>query len=168
MHSADPIREALAAWYIGNLGGLVLFAMMLGASRHEADDLVHSAFVEALPCWADISHPGAYLRTCISRAYRHGRSRLREEPVAQLPNLAAEPDSAWDAVEFDDQQRRVLNVIRQLPARQRQVLAWTLDGYDPHEIAERLGMRPGAVRANLFKARRNLATAVATWGGSHA
>ncbi|GGR46147.1 sigma factor-like helix-turn-helix DNA-binding protein [Streptomyces netropsis] len=44
-----------------------------------------------------------------------------------------------------------------LPYRQRQILAWTLSGYTPSEIAQQLELTPEAVRASLKKARRTLA-----------
>jgi DNA-directed RNA polymerase specialized sigma24 family protein len=43
--------------------------------------------------------------------------------------------------------------MRLLPPRQRQVLAWTFDGFKPSEIAAELGLKPEVVRANLKKAR---------------
>ncbi|MBT2225658.1 hypothetical protein KLK06_07315 [Nonomuraea sp. NEAU-A123] len=45
-------------------------------------------------------------------------------------------------------------MLRGLPHRQRQVLAWTFSGYTPAEIADQLGMTPNAVSASLKKARR--------------
>ncbi|WP_331767827.1 sigma factor-like helix-turn-helix DNA-binding protein [Embleya sp. NBC_00896] len=43
------------------------------------------------------------------------------------------------------------------PPRQRQVLAWTLAGFTPSEIAQELGLTSDAVRANLMKGRRRAA-----------
>ncbi|MFF4902852.1 sigma factor-like helix-turn-helix DNA-binding protein [Streptomyces sp. NPDC001068] len=49
------------------------------------------------------------------------------------------------------------------PARQRQVLAWTLSEFTPAEIAEQLNMTPEAVRASLKKARRAATKCVREW-----
>lgn len=60
-------------------------------------------------------------------------------------------------VEAWEQRHEILRLLAGLPPRQRQVLAWTLDGYTPAEIAEVLAITPEAVRASLMKARRALA-----------
>jgi RNA polymerase sigma factor (sigma-70 family) len=46
--------------------------------------------------------------------------------------------------------------LEQLPPRQRQVMTLSLNGLPPREIAELLGIKPGAVRVNLHLARRKL------------
>ena len=53
------------------------------------------------------------------------------------------------------QEQQVIQVLRALPPRQRQVLALTIDGWSPAEIAEMLGIDAAAVRSNLMKARRS-------------
>jgi RNA polymerase sigma-70 factor (ECF subfamily) len=55
------------------------------------------------------------------------------------------------------QKEQIIEVLRALPPRQRQVLALTIDSWTPAEIAELLGIPPSAVRSNLMKARRNAA-----------
>lgn len=54
---------------------------------------------------------------------------------------------------------RVADLVKrfflELPARQREVFALAdLEGFGQAEIARMLGLRPGTVRANLFRARR--------------
>lgn len=56
-----------------------------------------------------------------------------------------------------EQRHEVLRVLDLLPLRQRQVMAWTLDGYPPAQIADELGITAEAVRSSLRKARRTLA-----------
>ena len=43
-----------------------------------------------------------------------------------------------------------------LPPKQREVMAWHIDGFRSAEIAATLHIDPAAVRQNLVKARRNL------------
>ena len=55
--------------------------------------------------------------------------------------------------------QRAATVIRELfsdlPRRQREIFDLVdLQGLSPAEVAERTGMRPVSVRANLFKARK--------------
>ncbi|MBQ1019857.1 sigma-70 family RNA polymerase sigma factor [Micromonospora sp. D93] len=46
--------------------------------------------------------------------------------------------------------------VQKLPQRQRQVLAWSFEGYEPTEIAEHLRMTLEAVRSSLYKGRQKL------------
>nr|WP_305257089.1 sigma factor-like helix-turn-helix DNA-binding protein [Streptomyces sp. NBS 14/10] len=47
-----------------------------------------------------------------------------------------------------------------LPVRQREVMAWTLDGYRPQEIAQIIGITPEAARKNLERGRALLKQAL--------
>ncbi|MFE5126554.1 sigma factor-like helix-turn-helix DNA-binding protein, partial [Streptomyces sp. NPDC056669] len=44
--------------------------------------------------------------------------------------------------------------------RQREVMAWTLDGYRPQEIAQIMGIAPEAARKNLERGRTLLKQAL--------
>ena len=67
--------------------------------------------------------------------------------------LAVSDVQAWEA------KQRVLEILDNLSGRprQRQVLAWSLDGFSPKEIAEHLQMTPEAVRSSLSLARHAVA-----------
>ncbi len=152
---AQPID--FAKFYMGEMPKLVAFTMRLGADLSEANDIAQQAFVNAYPKWLEIAHPGAYLRTIASRDFiRRNYSTIRETPVAELPDTAAMPDLSVSKVEFRDQEVRVFQAIKALPSRQRQVIAWTLDGFTPAEISRILDIPAGAVRGSLLKARREL------------
>jgi len=56
-----------------------------------------------------------------------------------------------------EEQHAIIRLLAQLPPRQRQVLAWTYDGFTPEEIARELQISGEAVRQNLLRARRKLA-----------
>lgn len=73
--------------------------------------------------------------------------------TSSLPHPAAAEDPITSEAWLQEQQ--VIPVLRALPPRQRQVLALTIDGWPPAEIAELLGIDPAAVRSNLMKARRS-------------
>src|SRR5690606_29875874 len=80
-------------------------------------------------------------------------TEVREEPAEQVPEptpLLPHPDAAMDWELRHD----LLPLLRTLPPRQRQVLAWTLSGFTPAEIAAELRMTSNAVSASLKKARR--------------
>jgi RNA polymerase sigma-70 factor (ECF subfamily) len=111
--------------------------------------------VQAYRAWSTIEHPEAWARRVASRMWARRLAGTLEEPVSQLPDrpglLAITDVVAWE------QRHDVLRILDQLPARQRQVLAWRLDGYRPAEIAAELRMTAEAVRSNLLKARRAVA-----------
>jgi DNA-directed RNA polymerase specialized sigma24 family protein len=48
----------------------------------------------------------------------------------------------------------VLAALASLPPKQREVMAWHIDGFRSAEIAATLHMDPAAVRQNLIKARK--------------
>ncbi|GAA1903240.1 SigE family RNA polymerase sigma factor [Streptomyces sodiiphilus] len=145
--------EEFSAFYRADISRLAGFLMWLGAGAATAADIAQETMTKAYRRWPDLENPAAWVRTVASRALVRRISDVREHPVGSLPEpspLLPHPDSTaqWE------EHQETLRVLRRLPPRQRQVLAWTLDGYTPAEIARELRMTPEAVRANLMKARR--------------
>jgi RNA polymerase sigma factor (sigma-70 family) len=136
--------------YSRELPGLIWFVMSLGASAEMAADVAQSAFADAFPVWPAIQYPRAWLRRVAQRGYC--RCGSRETPVESPPERLS-PLPAVSAAELRDEARAVLAA---LPPKQREVMAWCIDGYSPAEIASELGADPAAVRQNLAKARKNL------------
>jgi RNA polymerase sigma factor (sigma-70 family) len=143
--------QAFSVFYRESLQPLVAFLMYQGASLADAGDLAQEALAAAFHSWERIQHPKAWTRRVASRALIRQISRV-EDPSEVVPERAVLlPDrdiSDWE------EKHEILRLMRLLPPRQRQVLAWTLDGFKPSEIAAELGLKPEAVRANLKKARR--------------
>lgn len=131
---------------------LVAFLMWQGAPAALASDLAQDTMLKAYERWDRIQSPEAWSRRVASRELVRAFSQVEES----IGELALEPTSLLpapdEAAEWEDTQE-ILHLLRDLPARQRQVLAWTLDGYKPAEIAAELGLKAAAVRASLFKAR---------------
>ena len=126
----------------------------------EAEDAVQELF---LKLWSgrdaldDIRSPKGYgirvLRNlCLDRIRR---SRKMETP-------AVLPEPEWpgrqdEAVDEKERLAKVLDAIKSLPDRQREVLTLrTLDGLSYEEIAERTGMNQLTLRVLLSQARRKL------------
>ena len=126
----------------------------------EAEDAVQELFLklwsgrEAL---AGIRNPKGYglrvLRNlCLDRIRR---SRKMETP-------AVLPEPEWpgrqdEAVDEKERLAKVLDAIKSLPDRQREVLTLrTLDGLSYEEIAERTGMNQLTLRVLLSQARRKI------------
>lgn len=142
-----------ASCYARELPGLVWFVMSLGAGAEAAADAAQSAFTDAFPVWPSIQHPHAWLRRVAQRAYY--RRAAREIPVESPPDRPG-PLPTASAAELHDEARAVHTALACLPPKQRQVMAWSIDGYSPAEIAAELAADPAAVRQNLAKARKNL------------
>ncbi|SDP62508.1 RNA polymerase sigma-70 factor, ECF subfamily [Streptomyces sp. cf386] len=153
----DDGRARFAEWYDRDWPKLVLFAIRLGAGQQQAQDLVQDATTEAFVRRQQISNLGGYVRVSIRNAYFRSVAGARwenaEPPSEDLP---APEDPSIGSIELADRERRVFAAIRQLSQRQREVMAWTIDGYQPREIAELVDATPGAVRVSLSEARKRL------------
>lgn len=145
--------EEFEDFYRSHFTRLVAFLMVQGAQLTLARDLAQETMIKAYRRWPDLTAPAAWARTVSSRALVRHLSSVSEEPVAAVPEthlLRLRPDELhqWE------HRQELLGLLDGLPPRQRQVLAWTLEGHTPSEIAEELRMDPAAVRASLMKARR--------------
>lgn len=154
----DAGRDAaFAAFYRQSVPRLVGFLIWLGVPSADAADITQETMIKAHRRWDEIEAPEAWVRQVASRQWAAHVGRIRESPVDPLPEyncLLPEPTS----IDLVDQRHDILRLLGQLPQRQRQVLAWHLDGYSGPEIAQELKITPEAVRSNLWKARRAVAT----------
>ncbi|AYG78494.1 hypothetical protein DWB77_00601 [Streptomyces hundungensis] len=156
--SADSLNilartHEFPAFYRSMIRSLVWFLMNQGANAHLAADIAQDTMMKAYRRWNDIEQPRAWVHRVASRALVRHIATVLEEPAEDVP----EPSSLLprpDAIATWESEQDILRVLRALPPRQRQVLAWTLSGYSSTEIAEELGMTAEAVRSSLKKARR--------------
>jgi RNA polymerase sigma-70 factor (sigma-E family) len=136
-----------------------LAALVLG-SRESAEEVVQDAFVKLDSSWDRIVDPSrtpAYLRSIVMNL---ARSRLRRRLVARRhrpPAPSHAPASDVAAVLRDDQ-RRVVEALQTLPARQRQcvVLRYYAE-LSEAEIAATLEISPGTVKSSTHRAMKSLA-----------
>jgi RNA polymerase sigma factor (sigma-70 family) len=150
----DVDVAAFVVFYRTHISGLVRFLVWMGARLSDAADLAQDTMIEAFNQWQIIEHPRAWARRVASRKYlRHLAST--EEPVDQVDGRPLLP-ACHDLTDWE-QHREIRRLLALLPSRQRQVMAWTYDGYKPHEIATELGIAAEAVRSSLKLARRKLA-----------
>ena len=154
-----------AGCYAQELPGLIWFAISLGADPHRAADVAQSAFAEAFGAWEGIQYPRAWLRRVAGRLYYRCLDNY-ETLVEAVPDRQG-PLSAGSMAEFRDEARAVLAALADLPPKQRQVMAWSIDGFSPAEIAGELGTDPAAVRQNLAKARKHLKAQLGITGGKN-
>ncbi|MFG2825044.1 RNA polymerase sigma factor [Kitasatospora sp. NPDC048365] len=150
----ESTQGAFGAFYRSFMPKLVGFLMYQGAQGQLAADLAQETMITAHRKWREIRAPEAWTRRVASRALVRHLSRVEEDLVDEVPDgvsvLLPRPDELAEL----EGRHVFLEVMRALPPRQRQVLAWTVSGYSPSEIAEELQIKPDAVRGNLQKARR--------------
>jgi RNA polymerase sigma-70 factor (ECF subfamily) len=146
------VDAEFSGFYRENLRPLVGFLVNHGASMQVAADIAQETMTDAYRRWTDISHPKAWVHKAASRALVR-RVASVEVPVEDVPeptSLLPHPDAIaeWEA------RHDALILLRSLPPRQRQIMAWTLAGFTPSDIADHLDLPAETVRANLKKARR--------------
>ena len=166
--AAPETRLSFRDFYQQHTPRLVAFLMRLGARAEDAADIAQETMTRAYKGWEGIEHPRAWTRTVGSREYLRRLLADRDEPVAEIPGqlLGSSMAGAGEAAMLGPEQARVLELLRLLPPRQRQVMAWVYDEYTPVEIAAILNLDPGTVRVSLHKARETLKRHLAGKGAS--
>jgi RNA polymerase sigma factor (sigma-70 family) len=165
-HHPDPPPadvDAFSVFYRAEVRPLVNFLLWMGAGLADATDIAQETMIEAYRNWPSIRQPRAWIRCVASRQY--GRRPYGQETATEPENLSPLLRAPADIAGWE-QQHEVLRLLATLPLRQRQVMAWTFDGYQSPEIADELNITPEAVRASLMLARRALAEGLGQAGGT--
>jgi RNA polymerase sigma-70 factor (sigma-E family) len=141
----------------------VLFrvAYALCGDQHGAEDLLQGALAKAAVKWSSISGEAEhYVRRILYRDFVNAwrwRRRRPERSMAQLPERAARPDVADEAV----QRLHIRAALATLPPRQRAVLVLRyLEDLPEQQVAEILGCAPGTVASQASRALAKLRTRV--------
>jgi len=146
---------------------LLRLAVLLVGTREEAEEVVQDAFVAMHLRWRSLRDPDkalAYLRQAVvnrSRSALRHRGVVERYVARQQPALSvADPADASALVR--DRRDAVLDALRALPTRQREVLV--LRHYlelSETEIAETLGISRGSVKAHASRGTAALRTLLA-------
>jgi RNA polymerase sigma factor (sigma-70 family) len=135
---------------------LVAFLVWQGARLDDAVDIAQETMARISQRWPEIDHPEAWARTMASRKLARHIATIEEDSVEQpLERNSLLPVSVDVAIW--ERRHSILAVLNRLAPRQRQVMAWTLEGYAAAEIASELQISFDTVRTNLAQARRALA-----------
>lgn len=104
--------------------------------------------------WSTVRHPRAWLRKVAWRQMlsQHASAGYPLDELNQEP--AVLPASA--KLELREEEQAVLDLLRQLPLKQRQVLALLYDKFSYSEIAGIMDMSEDAVRKNAERARARM------------
>jgi RNA polymerase sigma-70 factor (sigma-E family) len=160
-----PEADALVtALYQAHALGLIRFAYLLLGERQAAEDVVQEAFTGLYRRWEKLSDPRKalpYVRSSVLNGCRSQLRRLSRAPAVVTAELAdagladgtLPVVSAESAVLSAEQRRSVLQALRQLPPRQREVLVlrFYLDLSEP-EIAAAMSIGPSTVRSTAHRA----------------
>ncbi|MCC4320448.1 RNA polymerase sigma factor [Streptomyces malaysiensis] len=167
---ALPGRELAEGLHQDQFPALVRFLLLQGASWAEAQDAAQDAFTQMCTPGLSIAYPKAWLRTVATRSWLRQQVEP-EDACADPPELSGvlHWESPAHAAEMGEEERRVITLLLQLPAKQRTAMAWHLDGFTTQESARAMGTTQAAVRQNLARARAALKTGLALEGSnSHA
>jgi RNA polymerase sigma-70 factor (ECF subfamily) len=139
------------------------WALMFAADPDEAEDIAQEVFVRTYRQLGAYRHDGsleAWLYRITRRAAtqmrrtRKRRGRLALSPAAR-PLRDVYTTDPGGRVDRERAAIVIRELFAELPPRQREIFDLVdLQGFSPSEAAERTGMKPVSVRANLFKARK--------------
>ncbi len=147
---------------------LVRLARLFVDDRNAAEDLVQEAFIRLARSAhriQDQTKAAAYLRSIVLNLARDSNRKGLVSLRHHLP-FDAERASVEDEIELQEQQREVIEALRELPHRQRNALVlryYEEMGID--EIAEAMGISRNSVKTHLQRGlaalERNLGSATA-------
>lgn len=144
-------------FYRATYRDLLRAAMYSGAQVHEAEEVTDATMEEVLRRWASIDQPRAYAFKALSsnlKKYKgRDQDRIRRRQVERGEVVIGGQDAGlvrWEDVQW------ITQLLECLPPSQREVVILLVDDMKPGEIAEFLGITPGAARQRLLLARRRL------------
>jgi RNA polymerase sigma-70 factor (sigma-E family) len=158
----DLDREAaVTRLFYQRYTSLLRLAVLLGAD--DAENIVAEAFCQLHHRWNRLRTPDAALPYLRSVVCNLTRMRLRHLQVArrhedQLPGSQQSTEhSAEHTALLHDDQRALVDALQQLSTRQREavVLRYWL-GLNENDIAEAMGISPGAVKSHTSRAMTSL------------
>ena len=161
MHDASvwDADTAVEEFYALHYRRLVRLSVLLVRDVETAEEVVQDSFVAMHDRWRRLRDPDkglAYLRqTVVNRSrsvLRHRAVQARHPSPVQTDHHGADEDAV-----ATERRTQVLNALRALPARQREVLAlrYYLD-LSEAEIAETLGISRGAVKSHASRGAASL------------
>ncbi|GAA1154176.1 SigE family RNA polymerase sigma factor [Nocardioides aquiterrae] len=151
--------EALEQLYAAHWRQLVRLSVLLVRDVGTAEEVVQDAFVAVHARWSRLREPDkalAYLRQAV---VNRSRSTLRHRTVVARHAAATRAADAPDPTPDTDRREAVLDAMRALPDRQREVLAlrYYLD-LSEADIADTLGISRGAVKSHASRGAAALRT----------
>jgi RNA polymerase sigma-70 factor (sigma-E family) len=150
----DATGAALTLLYQAHALSLTRLAHVMLGDRAAAEDVVQDAFIGLQRNWHRLSDPAKapqYLRSSVLNGCRTVLRRDRRRSTEAAPDGLVV--SAEASALAGEEQRQVMQAIRGLPHRQREVLILRFYLDEPEaEIAALMGIRPSTVRSTTHRA----------------
>ncbi len=151
-------RAAIRELFDHHHGSLLRLAMMIGSCEQRAQDAVQEAFLKLYRSWPELRDPDkapAWLRvTVVNHVRKHG---ARESRAGRLRLVASTEPPAEVGALLSENQREVIDALRRLPPRQREVLVlryWS--ECSEREIASLLDVSAGSVKTHASRGLQRL------------
>lgn len=138
------------AFFRADFPPLVAFLCKAGFEVETARDAAAEAMLQALEAWPTPGDPRAWVRRVAGRLLDTSGDARADW------HLAGDPQDEDKLVALVDQHEGLISLLASLPDQQRMVLAWSLDGFTPTQIAHALQVAPATVRSNLRHVRERL------------
>ena len=144
---------------------LLRLAWAMVGDREAAEDAVQDSFVSLYRHWDRLRDPqraDSYLRSAVINRCRSGiRTLVRDRRLAALHDVPLDVVGNDETVATREERERLGRALRQLPRRQREVVACRyLLELSVAETAETLGISDGAVKTHAHRGLQSLHTAL--------
>lgn len=145
--------DVIERLFVAHYGGLLRLGYLL-AGPDAAEDLVQDAFVRALDKWRPDAPEEAFRAWAQTTMVRMSISRFRR---ATKERVAYQRHGAEPEVPTPDPIPEIERAIASLTPRQRAaVVLRYYEDLSESQIADRMGVRPGTIKALLHQARERL------------
>ncbi len=143
--SDEAAAEAWLRWFQASRYGRcrAYLCATYGLEPADTEALMNTAAFQVVAHWATLQTPLAYFWTTLRRAVQQHLGALAHEQRRRATYAHRQRCQATLAA---CTAREVADILAAVPPRQRQLLAWFVQGYEDTQVAARLGTTPHAVR----------------------
>jgi RNA polymerase sigma factor (sigma-70 family) len=150
-------HDEFDAFFRAEFPPLVAFLCKAGFEVETARDVAAEAMLHALEAWPVAGDPRAWVRRVTGRLLNAAGDASGAPGNARADwSLLGDPRDDEELAALLEKHAELIDLLASLPGRQRMVLAWSLDGFTPAQIAEALRITPSTVRSTLRHVRERL------------
>lgn len=158
------------AFFRADFPPLVAFLCKAGFEAELARDIAAEAMLHALEAWPVTGDPRAWVRRVAGRLFDAAGDAAGGEAAGDARadwSLLGDPHDDEELAALVEKHTGLIDLLSSLPGRQRMVLAWSLDGFTPAQIADALRITPSTVRSTLRHVRERLRRQQGARPGGH-
>jgi DNA-directed RNA polymerase specialized sigma24 family protein len=154
-------HDEFDAFFRAEFPPLVAFLCKAGFEVEAARDVAAEAMLHALEAWPVAGDPRAWVRRVVGQLLDAAGDARADW------SLGGDPRDDEELAALVEKHSGLIDLLASLPGRQRMVLAWSLDGFTPAQIAEALRITPSTVRSTLRHVRERLGRQQGARPGGH-